>query len=97
MQVQVLGARCGPHCVRTRTRPLLPPAQETLATAAHSAGGGCSSQLQTQATVLVLCTLHIYFSFKISNIYFTQCVAEWIYLLSILGVCGVRYYLAMLG
>ena len=28
------GARCGPHCVRTRTRPLLPPAQETLASAA---------------------------------------------------------------
>ena len=34
VQVHVLGARCGPHCVRTRTRPLLPPAQETLASAA---------------------------------------------------------------
>ena len=78
MQVQVLGVvltvsapGLGHYCPLPRRHwPLLHTAQVAAA------------PLSCKLRQLSSSSVHIYFSFKISNIYFTQCVAEWIYLLS---------------
>ena len=93
MQVQVLGV------VLTVSAPGLGhccPLPRRHWPALHRAGGGCSSQLQTQATVLVLCTLYIYFSFKMLYLMCDVQMSGYIYCLSTWCLC-VRYYLAMLG